>query len=243
MKRLVNHQTGISLRIIDQKFNVHRRIFQRELKDMGMHYRKNKRLLAIQKNKLKKLQTVLDAYIAHYWKMIIDDEKYLTLTNESISTNRGFYVSDSSVTPSEVKFKRTHQKSWLEQLCPKKAPQKLSVAKETQAINEITYLKQYIKDRLTPFINRYHNIEQVLFWPDLASSHYAAMMTKSFDEQNNNFVSREKIHRHVLLIITIWQILEETVYASSWEAKRVDQLKRRIQQQLRQIDMKSCFLL
>ena len=43
MKRLVNHQTGISLRKIDQKFNVHRRTFQRVLKDMSMHYRKKKR--------------------------------------------------------------------------------------------------------------------------------------------------------------------------------------------------------
>ena len=38
----------------------------------------------------------------------MDDEKYLTLTNESISTNRGFYTFDPNVAPSEVIFKNTH---------------------------------------------------------------------------------------------------------------------------------------
>ena len=43
LKRLVNHQTGISLRRIAGKFNVHRRTIQHELIDMGIHYRKKKR--------------------------------------------------------------------------------------------------------------------------------------------------------------------------------------------------------
>ncbi|CAF3262830.1 unnamed protein product [Rotaria socialis] len=37
---------------------------------------------------------------------------------------------------------------------------------------------------------------------------------------------------------TIWQILEEKVYGGDWEAKTIDQLKRRTQQQLKRIDMK-----
>ena len=35
--------TGISLRQIAKKFNVHRRTIQRELDDMGIHYRKKNR--------------------------------------------------------------------------------------------------------------------------------------------------------------------------------------------------------
>ena len=60
----------------------------------------------------KQIEEVPKCYIVHYWKRIMDDEKYLTLTNESTSTNRRFYTSDSSVTSSEVKFKRTEQKFW-----------------------------------------------------------------------------------------------------------------------------------
>ena len=43
LKRLVNHQTRVSLRKIAQRFNVHRRAIQRELKDMSVYCRKEKR--------------------------------------------------------------------------------------------------------------------------------------------------------------------------------------------------------
>lgn len=43
LKRLVNHRTGISLRKIAKKFNVDRKTIQRELDEMGVHYRKKKR--------------------------------------------------------------------------------------------------------------------------------------------------------------------------------------------------------
>ena len=33
------------------------------------------------------------------FEIIMDDEKYVTVINESVSTNRGFYTSDLSSTP------------------------------------------------------------------------------------------------------------------------------------------------
>ena len=75
------------------------------------------------------------------FELIMDDEKYFTLTNESVSTNRGFYTSDPSTTPSDVKFKRT-QKYLAEILVwiaiSEKGISQLFFAKQTQAINEIT---------------------------------------------------------------------------------------------------------
>ncbi|CAF1315776.1 unnamed protein product [Adineta ricciae] len=43
------------------------------------------------------------------FQLIIDDEKYFTLSNESVSTNRGFYSSDKGKTPPQVKFKRNQK--------------------------------------------------------------------------------------------------------------------------------------
>ena len=52
-------------------------------------------------------------------------------------------------------------------------------AKQQQAIDEEeTYLDQCIKVRLIPFLERHHNKEKVLFWPDLASSHYGHKVTQ-----------------------------------------------------------------
>ncbi|CAF3292173.1 unnamed protein product [Rotaria socialis] len=155
----------------------------------------------------------------------MNDEKYFTLTNESVSTNRGFYTSDPSTTPSEVKFKRTQKYPakilvWI--AISEKGISKPFFAKQTQAINERTYLKKCIEARLMPFLNSYHNIEKMVFWSDL--------VPKEKNPQNCH---------QARPIEKIWQILEEKVYGGGLEAKTIDQLKRRKQQQLKRIDMKS----
>ena len=50
------------------------------------------------------------------------DEIYFLLHNESIAANRGFYISDPSAAPLEVKFKST-QKFWFGLQYPKAVSQ------------------------------------------------------------------------------------------------------------------------
>ena len=249
LKRLVNHKTGISLRKIVKKFNVHRKTIQRELDDIGIHYRKKKRAPRCTEKQMEEVPTrarrLYRTLLKNDFELIMDDEKYFTLTNESVSTNRGFYTSDPGVTPSHVKFKRTQKYSakvlvWI--AVSDKGISEPFFAKQSQAINEITYLRQCVQARLIPFINKYHNNEKVLFWPDLASSHYANSVIEFFEEQNIDFVPREKNPQNcpqARPVETIWQILEEKVYSGGWEAKTIDQLKRRIQQKLKELNMKS----
>ena len=52
------------------------------------------------------------------------------------------------------------------------------------------YLEECIKKWLIPFILKYHEIDDILFWPDLASSHYAKIVTKYLNEKNVEFVSK-----------------------------------------------------
>ena len=42
----------------------------------------------------------------------------------------------------------------------------------TGTINSKIYLKECLEKRMLPFIKIHHNLDQVLFWPDMASSHY-----------------------------------------------------------------------
>ena len=249
LKRLVNHKTGISLRQIAKKFNVHRRTIQREFDDMGIRYRKKKRAPRYTVKQMEEVPTrarrLYRTLLSNDFELIMDDEKYFTLTNESMSTNRGFYTSDPSITPSDVKFKRTQKYCtkvlvWI--AISENGISKPFFSKQAQAINEITYLKHCIKARLMSFIKTYHNKENILFWPDLATSHYAESVISFLEEQNINVVPKEKNPQNcpqTRPVETIWQILEEKVYAGGWEAKTIDQLKGRIQQQLKEIDMKS----
>ena len=100
LKRLVNHKTGISLRQIAKKFNVHRRTIQRELDDMGIRYRKKKRAPRYTVKQMEEVPTrarrLYRTLLSNDFELIMDDEKYFTLTNEPVSTNCGFYTSDPS---------------------------------------------------------------------------------------------------------------------------------------------------
>jgi transposase len=114
-------------------------------------------------------------------------------------------------------------------------------AKQQQAINETTYLNECIIKRLMPFINNHHSKDNVLFWPDLASSHYSNSVTRYFDQNGIQFVSRNFNPQNCPQsrpIETLWSILKNMVYDQGWEAKNIDQLKRRIIKKTKEIDMK-----
>lgn len=59
-------------------------------------------------------------------------------------------------------------------------------------INANVYLNECIKKRLIPFIKQYHEIEDVIFWPDMATSHYADKVTQYLEEINIDFVNKKE---------------------------------------------------
>ena len=121
--------------------------------------------------------TCTTTLLTNDFQFIMDVEKYFILANESMSTNRAFYTSDLSIMPSDVKFKRT------EKYCTKVLLwipiSENRISKQTQPINEITYFKDCIQARVISFINTYDNKQNVLFWADLATSHYAESVINS----------------------------------------------------------------
>jgi transposase len=249
LKRLVNHQTGVSLRKIASKFGVHRRTIQRELKAMDIVYRKKKRAPRYTEKQLEEVPTrarrLYRTLLKEDFDLVMDDEKYFSLTKDSVSTNRGFYTSDPNITPANVKFKRTQKYSpkilvWI--ALSEKGTSEPFFAEQKQAINESTYLNYCIKRRLIPFIKHYHKSSEVLFWPDLATSHYSSSVTQFLEEQNIHLVPKEQNPQNcpqARPVETLWSILEEKIYTNGWEAKTLEQLKRRIKQKLKEIDMKS----
>ena len=76
---------------------------------MGIRYRKKKRTPCYAEKQVEEVPTrarrLYHTLLGDDFELIMDDEKYLTLANESISTNCGFYTSNPNITPSEVKFK------------------------------------------------------------------------------------------------------------------------------------------
>ena len=60
-------------------------------------------------------------------------------------------------------------------------------------INKDIYLEECVKRRLIPFISKSKENHNVLFWPDLATSHYAKCVKDYLVSENVDFVQNEII--------------------------------------------------
>jgi hypothetical protein len=54
------------------------------------------------------------------------------------------------------------------------------------------YLEECIKKRLLPFIDKHHQRENVFFWPDMATCHYALPMTQYLTAQKIDFIKKSE---------------------------------------------------
>ena len=109
------------------------------------------------------------------------------------------------------------------------------------AVNQHIYLEDCIKKILVPFINEHHSDGEYLFWPDLASAHYANSVIDFLKGQNLNFVEKLDNPPNVpecRPIEGFWSILKGKVYERNWQAKNLDHLKKRIKICLGKIDLK-----
>ena len=107
------------------------------------------------------------------------------------------------------------------------------------AIDQCLYLEKCIKPKLVPFIQRHHSKSNYVFWPDLASSHYAETVIDYFIENSINHV--DKVDKPANLpecrpIEDFWSILKGKVYANNWVAKDIPTLKVRIKKCLKEVE-------
>ena len=107
------------------------------------------------------------------------------------------------------------------------------------AVNQDLYGEECIRKRLIPFIKKYHSQDEFIFWPDLASSHYAESVCDIYIEERINFV--EKYENPANLpecrpIEKFWAILKGRVYANNWKAKDLEQLRKRVELCINEIE-------
>ena len=106
-------------------------------------------------------------------------------------------------------------------------------------INSQVYIDECIRARLVPFINQLHKDEEILFWPDLASSHYSTATRAWYKELGIHVVPKEMNPPNVPQLRPIENfggILNAAVYKDAWEAKSVKQLVKLINKSLAEMD-------
>ena len=131
-------------------------------------------------------------------EIIQDDESYFPMKMDTIPGNAGFYGdgdTGSSSAPDEIRFSGkfkfpTRLMMWVAifsrgvsepYFCPTK-----------QALNGKLYLEECIEKRLKPFLDEFHADSNFIFWPDLASCHYAKDTQSLLDDLEIPFVPKEE---------------------------------------------------
>ncbi len=157
-------------------------------------------------------------------QLIMDDEKYFTFAGD-IASNQSYYTVDPATTPYHIKFKRRAKfepKLLVWMAVSPKGISRVYIHRSKVAVDTETYLNECIRKRLIPFINHYHADDSVLFWPNLATTHYVHEVQKLLANHGIPYVQREKDPLNVPQvrpIETIWTLLEQKVYENNWEAQ------------------------
>ena len=171
-------------------------------------------------------------YKYRHYDFIIDDESYFTLSNANLSGNDNFYSSNRNITDDDVKYydKAKYEAKILVWVAISPAGISSSfILPSKMAINQEVYLEECLKKRLLPFVKKYHSTGNYVFWPDLASSHYANSVQEWLVESKIPNIPKKMNIANVPEIRPIedfWAFLKRKVYMNGWEAKNLDHLKK-----------------
>ncbi|MEE4248748.1 MAG: hypothetical protein V2I33_25500 [Kangiellaceae bacterium] len=174
--------------------------------------------------------------------LVMDDESYFTLTHSSIPSNQYYYATSRGDAEEEQKF--SHRQKFEAKVLVWIAISDRGLSQaffqpSGFAITKEVYSDECITRRLVPFLSEHHSDGNYLFWPDLASAHYAKHSLARLQELGVQFVPKEKNPPNVPQLRPVedfWGLLKQEVYRHHWRAESIDQLKRRIQFRLRKLN-------
>ncbi len=245
MKRLFNNKRGISQRKAAAKYKVTQQYIQNLLKTKT-DIRCRKRIKIPKRTDKQKVEgrtkcSTMCRKIQDV-EIVQDDETYLTFSHSSINGNDNFYTSNIEETPADVKFKtkaKFEPKLLVYSAISSRGVSKPAFFKSGYAINAETYKTKCLRRILLPFIHKHHSDGNYLFWPDLASSHYAESVTDFMIENNINYVEKYDNPANipeVRPIESFWSLFKAEVYKDGWEAKNLKQLENRARSCIMKVD-------
>ena len=208
------------------------------MKKIGLKYYKRKKALEYSKNQLeqvsKKCRKMRRQITTPNMFIIVDDEKYFTFSNDDMPQNVGFYAFHKEHAPDSVKYKTKEKYPkkvlvWLALSAQGSSTAFIGTTKGP-AITVGIYVNKCLS-KLHSFIEEYYADDEYIFWPDLASSHYANEMTEWLIQHKIKFIPKQVNPPNIPKarpIEDFWSTLAGNVYEGGWEAKTELQLKRRV---------------
>ena len=128
----------------------------------------------------------------------MDDESYFPLKDDNIMGNKGFYVESGTPSgdiPDDIRLKPKSKYPekllvWLA-ISEKGISKPFFLVKKAALTGEI-YREECISKYLVSFIEEYHQDRDFVFWPDLATAHYAHATTTLLEDLEIPYIPRDK---------------------------------------------------
>ena len=201
VKKHFNNRSGRSQRKFAKKLNCHHTTIGRILKkfsDITCKKKLKKPLMTEQQKK--KARPKCRKLVEKYRKIdfLMDNESYFTLANTTLAGNDRFYSDNLEKTPDSVKYKykAKFEKKLLVWIAISPAGMTSPIFFQSGlAINQDVYLEKCIKAKLIPFIRQNYPNGGYVFWPDLASSHYANKVKEYLKNEKIEFVAKRLIQQ------------------------------------------------
>ena len=172
-------------------------------------------------------------------EIIMDDETYLDENGNNFGGNKTYMVFQDNLVPNEVKFysKKKYPMKLLAWIAiSSKGHSGIYFRRGSMAINSETYQNNCLKKHLLPFIKNNHSDGQYLFWPDLASAHYAKSTIQFLNEHNIKVLDKKKNPPNLPQlrpIETFFAHWKSRIYSNGWKPQNIDQLEEKAKKTLR----------
>ena len=246
---LTNDRSGVSQRKLAHKFKVSQKTICNTLKQHGVLYRKRirapKSTPAQEKRQRERLNRLAkgDFKPSDPREIVIDDESYFSLTGSGYPGNSGFYSKNPKEAPSKVRLLEESKFParvlvWC--AISLRGISDLYICKDKETVNGQVYREKCLPLLLKFIDENYTSREQVIFWPDLATAHYAEETQDFLMEHDVWFLQKEDNPPNAPQIRPIekfWAILKRKVYENNWEADNKGQLVERIKEVAANLDI------
>lgn len=246
LKDAAKNHLGASNRTLARKFHVSKETIRKNLKKLGVTYHKRAIVPKYSEKQLReipaKCRLLRRQFLKNGVSLIIDDEKYFTFGWSKGEQNRGFYTDNIAITPDNIRFipkSKFESKVLVWCAISLKGISQLHIQdSRAPAIKSETYISKCLT-KLRRFIRNKHENDDIIFWPDNASSHYAKKTINWLTENNIPFVPKEANPPNIPKarpIEDFWNLLCQQVYKKGWEARTTDELILKIKKSVKKID-------
>lgn len=185
-----------SVRVAARKLNLDKSAVSRiKVHDLGIKAQTQKKAPKYIKNQEQRAKTGLrKVYKKTREKvLVIDDETYVTFDPSQLPGRKFFHAQNINEVKYEDRFKKITKfpKKYLIWQAMDEEGHISQTYISDGTMNADVYLNECLKKRLIPFIKQHHEIDEVLFWPDLATSHYANTVKNFLVEEKVDFVQKK----------------------------------------------------